>query len=586
MSKLLRKEQCPQCLDSGRDNLAVYSDGAHCFACQYSTKDAKAEVPMPKVDYHRLLTGNYAPLPLRKLTKETCERMGIKLGTYSGKLGQTPVHDYPVAIFEMVERGNVLFQRVRDISDSSMITQLGQTKKNLLFGMHAFAPNPNFPITITEGEFDAAAVYQATGYAAVSIINGAGNAAKAIAENLEWLQGWKHVILAFDNDTVGQQAVEACLPLFSSDLVAVAKFPLKDANDMLVAGRGEEIKKLLWQAEIIKPLGVVTIDDLMEEVMSQPAYGAPYPWESMTEMTYGIMPGEVTVLAAAEGIGKTEYLKEIVFQCVSNEEKVGMFSLEQAPPSTILRLVGAKLKKRLHIPGEPWSEDLKTKIKEEAMKLKPYIHLYETRKAKHDITDIVGHIKYMNRCHKIKTFIIDNLTALCSSSIVDGKHMRDSEYVGYVMNKLFSLSRELSISIFLVSHLATDKIGLSAYVSTSPKKTDEYLSRSAEDMDQYINKPGMNWESGRMPRAENLFGSGTVRKLADNIFVLARNTTSMDDVEQRVLRVKCLKLRVDSSRVGREVKLIYDYDTGRLLELDKQEKHAILLGTAHKQEIF
>ena len=583
MSKLLRKEQCPQCLDSGRDNLAVYSDGAHCFACQYSTKDAKAEAPVSKTNYNQLLTGSYENLPLRKLTKETCERIGIKLSTYTGRLGQTPVQDYPVAVFEMVERGTTLFQRVRDISDSSMLTQLGQNKKNLLFGMHAFAPNPNFPITITEGEFDAASVYQATGYAAVSIINGAGNAAKAIAENMEWLQGWKHVILAFDNDAVGQKAVEDVLPLFNSSLVAVAKFPLKDANEMVVAGRGEEIKKILWQAEVIKPKTIVGIADLMEEVLIRPTRGQDYPWETLTEMTYGFRPHEITVVASDTGTGKTELVKEIVFHFLEQDMKIGMFSLEQNPVSTVQRMIGSKLKKRLHLPGESWDE---AAIASEGNKFENQLFLYDTRRSKHDINEIIGSIRFLVKCHGVKMIVIDNLTALCSDSIVDGKHMRDSEYVGYVMNKLFTLVRELPVSILLVSHLATDKIGLSAYVSTSPKKQDEYLTRSAEDMDEYINKPGMHWESGRMPRLENIFGSGTVRKLADYIFALARNRTSQDDVEHRVTRVKCLKSRLDSSMDGKEFKLIYDYDTGRLLELDKQEKHAILLGTAHKQEIF
>ena len=84
-NKLLRKEQCPDCAksggDTGKDNMAVYSDGqTHCYACnthgfvEHKEKVQVAETTKNKdwlVEYNR---GDYHALPDRKLRAETLEK--------------------------------------------------------------------------------------------------------------------------------------------------------------------------------------------------------------------------------------------------------------------------------------------------------------------------------------------------------------------------------------------------------------------------------------------------------------------------------------------------------------------------------
>lgn len=56
-------------------------------------------------------------------------------------------------------------------------------------------------VVITEGEFDAMAVYQATGLVAISLPNGAHHLP---VEALPWLEKVKKIFLWLDADEVGQ----------------------------------------------------------------------------------------------------------------------------------------------------------------------------------------------------------------------------------------------------------------------------------------------------------------------------------------------------------------------------------------------
>jgi twinkle protein len=549
--EIIGKEQCPECAshgaDNSKDNLIIYTNGAWCFSCG---KD-----PMKTSKDKELLRGAIESIPSRGLSKATCEKYGVEVGTYNNS---------PVVMYNILVSGKVVAQKIRSLEDKSMqFWSLGGANTKL-FGQHSQNPTDKVPIVITEGEYDAMTVFQETGLPAVSITKGAAGAAKEVSLNLDWLQQWKYVILCFDNDEPGQAAVESVLAAFEVGQVKVAKFPMKDANDMLMAGRGAEIKKFLWDAEVVRPPSIVCPNELIASVLEKPTMGMKWPWEAMNEITYGFRTGEIYVVAAAESVGKTEFVKELIYDLLEKKVKVGVFSLEQNPEDTIRRLIGGKVNKRLHLPTETWWDE--TIIKQEIEALQDHLYLYNTKIAALPLEKILINIRYLVKCYGVKFILLDNLTALCASAMIDGKHVRDVEYIGLVMSKLFSVIKELNVTILVVSHLATDKMSQTAYVSTAPKNSDLTFDVSAAEMDKRLNKPGMHWETGRIPKLENIYGSGTLRKLADFIIVLSRNRTSEDFNEHRTTYVKFLKTRIDSSNEGKSFKLYYDYDTGRLVD--------------------
>lgn len=557
MGEVIRHEQCPSCAarggDNSEDNLAIYEDlSYHCFNCGYnkSNMEVGGMIPEMKTTPSKpsmpMIPGHVQALDSRGLTLETCQKFNVRVGQSSGK---------DVAIFPVYEGTTVIKQKIRGLEDKKLMIQTGQSKSLEMFGKNIFQPSKRIAVVITEGEYDAMAIHQATGYPAVSGLRGAQGAAKEIRANMEWLAQWKHVILCFDNDKAGEEAAEKALKEFEPGTCRVAKLPLKDANEMVLAGRSDEIVKCIWNASVVKPNTLVVASDIREKVLEQPQVGGPWPWESMTKATYGLRWGETYLLSAATSVGKTEFMREIVSQQLDNGNKVGLFSFEQTPADTIRRFIGARMNKRLHIPGaDGWDEK---EIEKAVDELGDSVVLYNSESGMLSLESVIINIRFANKCHDTKFFVVDNLKSLSANPVIDGKMTNEIHFMAHCMAQLSRIARELQITVFVITHVNTDKI------STSYRITDP---RADEDVSGGLATKGLRWESGRMPTLENVYGGGKISDLVDYIIVLARNRVADDETERMTTRVKFLKTRLDSAFEGKEFGLLYNYDTGRLSE--------------------
>lgn len=539
MARVIRKEQCPICKDSGQDNLAIYDDGSSfCFACN------KANVNKEVANW---IKGHAQDINARGLTAETLKFFDYQVG--KDRTGQA-VH---IANY-FDDRDRLIAQKIRTKDKKFKI--IGDGKDLPLYGKWKWSPNPNISITITEGEIDCLSVAASQGcqYPVVSIPTGASQAKKVLERNLPWLMGFKFVTLAFDNDKDGKKATQECIDLFEPGKVKVVDWGnAKDANELLKDGKVDELRQALRYAKTIMPERIVSSGDIMDRILQRPTKGIEYPWPTLTDITYGFQPSEIHVIVAANGIGKTEYVKDLMYHFLDRGMNIGLFSFEQSPESTIRRIVGAKLGQKLHLPDAHWDE---ARIREEAMKLNDRLFLYD-KAGSGDDEEIMRSIRYLAKAKDVKLIIIDNLKGLGGNG--------DTERMTNNMKKFQALKIELGITIILLSHVAKDKIGRQAYVTTSPKKKEEYLSQTAEELANLINKPGLEWESGRIPTKENVEGASAVCDLADYVFALARNTTAENPDEQRTLIVKTIKARLDGSKNGKVFKL-YHSNSGRLEE--------------------
>ncbi len=524
------REICPQCLKTKghvtRNNLAIYADGKYCQACGYF--EGKHMRP--------LIPGVVKGLQYRGITLQTCERYNVRTATLDGNEAN---------IFPIYNQGKVVKQKIKVIGDKHKQECRGDSKNTALFGQNLFSPTKKLPVLVTEGEEDALALSQiVTNLPVVSITSGAQGAQKQLAANLQWLSEFKEVILCFDNDEPGRLAVSECVSLFQPGCVKSAIFPLKDANEMLLAGRYEEVKRSIIAAEIIKPSTITFVEDIKEQVLKQPQYGASWPYDFMNKVTYGCRLGEVYMLAADTSIGKTELMYSIVSHWLNNDCKVGLIDLERQNYQTVQRIIGNTLNKKIYLPG--CSDFNKEEIESEMDKLSGKLALYSPESGKLTLESILINIRYLNKGYHMNYFVIDNLTALSSND----PNIKDYDFASFATGALVQLAKELNILIFIINHLVKDSVQWKADVS-------EYDG-------QGLNTNGLSWETGRMPGVANFYGGGKVTKLPDYVIALARNRLSEDDLERRTLVVKFLKTRFDSSYEGHEFKLVYDPLTGKL----------------------
>ena len=135
---------------------------------------------------------------------------------------------------------------------------IGDTSDIQLWGQHLWRQNhgkeTDIFCVITEGEVDAMSVSQVQGnrFPVVSLPNGAQSASKYIAANIAWLRQFR-IVLCFDSDEPGTKAAEEAIKVLPYGRAAICRLPRKDANDMLQAGEGAQLKDLLWKATPVDP---------------------------------------------------------------------------------------------------------------------------------------------------------------------------------------------------------------------------------------------------------------------------------------------------------------------------------------------
>jgi twinkle protein len=462
---------CPQCVAAGKDSTAnhliLFSDGSsYCNRCHYCehagtfthTSERSRRSPVEVAErIEEILTCPIRALSDRGINREVAEHFGVRVGL-SQEDGQTLVsHYYPRYV-----AGNLVGFKTRLIEGKKFWQIKTSTSTPDLFGANVCNKRGK-KLFITEGECDAMALYQiltslaGPAYAhlhpsVVSVPDGASSIAGTLAAASDLLDGYDTIVLVPDQDAAGKSFVSAAARIIPVQKIRVASFSEKDPNDMLRAGKLDELKwAVLTETKPYRPTSIVTVDDIMEDAMRMPEWGLSWPWPTLTKLTYGIRP-EGYGFAAAPKIGKTEAFKQIQQHLVCvHGEKIATFMLEEAPHHTA-KIIAGKLKgKQFHKPdGNFTQEELRDGL--EALRDKIFFYNHFGFK---DWEEIKETIRILVAAEEVRHIFIDPLTALVSK--LSASEANDE--LNKVMTDLASMSQELQFTYYYTSHLNPPKTG-------------------------------------------------------------------------------------------------------------------------------
>ena len=214
-------------------------------------------------------------------------------------------------------------RKIRLMSEKSF-RSIGDMRNASLYGKELFPAGSAKAITITEGEYDAASVYQMLGsrYPSVSV-RSASSARSDCEREREYLNSFEKIYLCFDSDEPGQKAAKEVAKLFDFNKVYHVILPgsdLKDANDFLKSGKQEDFSKIWWNSKRFLPEGILSSFSEFDSIInnSENKTSVPFPFKTLQDLTYGIRKGEVYLFTAMEGIGKTEVLRAIEYDLLKN----------------------------------------------------------------------------------------------------------------------------------------------------------------------------------------------------------------------------------------------------------------------------
>lgn len=333
----------------------------------------------------------------------------------------------------------------------------------------------------------------------------------------------------FDMDEPGRKAALECVELFPPGKAKIATLSMKDPNELLQAGKDQEIITAIWNAKAYRPDGLVSVEDLEDDLDKPIEQGLPWFLDSLTKITFGRRYGEVYGFGAGTGIGKTDFLtQQIDYDINTLGLKAGLIFLEQKPTETVVRVAGKNKGKRFHVPDGTWTgEERKAAVSEMRGKVTLYDSFGQT-----DWPVIANKIRFMAVSEGIRIFYLDHLTAMADTADEKGS-------LEQIMKEMAGLAMELQIIIHFVSHLTTPD--------------------------------GKPHEEGGQVSIRHFKGSRAIGFWSYFMFGLERNQQAEDPVVKSTTIFRVLKDRYTGQATGHLLYLGYDPTTGRLYETTKPE---------------
>lgn len=447
---ILAHQPCP-CGESS-DAYAVYENGGHCFSCDKTYFNDKLEGVMEEKKSDR---GNHWKDPPGKETYEYREWRGISHDTMAHYGSLTKCFDgEPFALLMPYIRPHKAC-KVRLIKEKDF-TWAGENPDRLLFGQEAFPIGSSDTITITEGELDAMSVFEMTGRPAVSI-QGASSARKDCQAQFLYLNSFDKIKLCLDTDGPGQKAKAAISELFDfNKIYEVSMFSqFKDANKYLTEGKRDDFRRLWFNAKKPMPQGVISTFDEFNEAIDSEIYQkalVSFPWPRLEEKLMGMRPGEITLLTAQEGIGKTEIIRALEYHTLrQSDHNLGIIHLEENKARTLKGLAGLHLKEPVHLPDSGVSKEAIKRGLLDLVRREGRLHVYSNFGGD-DPDAIIDMMRFIVAVCGCKVVGLDHITMLATGREEDDER----KFLDNLSTKLGRLVNELQFHLVLISHVNDD----------------------------------------------------------------------------------------------------------------------------------
>lgn len=430
----IRHAKCPSCPSS--DAYCEWEDGhGHCFSCGYH-KGINTEFMEDVYTYEYI--------PHRGLSKRALEKYDIR--TKIDNDGR-PIADgffYPNSCTKVRSLDKKEFQWIRPDGVEQVPADV--------FGRDKFDAGCHESIIITEGEYDAASLWQVLDVPVVSVRSSTSASADCIAVR-SYLDSYKRVLLAFDADAAGKVACANVAKLFDYNKVYVLRFDRrKDANEYVVAGEADELRNIYANAKRYIPETVVAInDDIIEKILGdRPSVGVPYPLAGLNEKTHGIRTKESVLITAPPGVGKTELMQAIEYQLLKEtNDNVASIFIELPKADHLRALASTHLQRPAFLPEHGVSEVAVVDAVKEARKSNDRLYLY-SHFGSDDPDVIIDTIRFLVTCCSVRWVLLDHI-----SMVVSGlRNERDERRtLDYICTRLEMLLKDLDFGLIFISHI-------------------------------------------------------------------------------------------------------------------------------------
>ena len=542
-SKFIRNLSCSQivnCSDSGSSNVGEYEkeDGSSYFFCYKCNKPLKSD-KKPVEAREGVSTAEVLSIH-PKAQKDASEPVFKSQGILDRNIKQNTLEKYGVKI---TQNGEHYYPYGKDVfkirGKNKNFRWSGGGDKKPLFGMDVYPSGCAKIITVVEGELDSLAASQMLSadlrFPVVSVRDGCASAVKSCKDAYEYLSSFSQIVFCFDNDDVGQKAQLECAELFpnKAKMMKMRK-GYKDACDYSTDSAFKHFTEDWWASQVYMPDGIVKGKDLKSLVLEPLQKSiAIYPYGGLNDLTGGIRSSELVCITAGSGLGKSQFLREIVYKLLkATEENIGLMFLEESVKRTALSIMSLDAMKPLHL-NETEATQEEKQVAFDATLGTGRLFLFDSFGST-SVDNIINRVRYMAKALDCKFIFLDHISIVVS----DQQQGDERRALDEITTKLRMLCQECDITLFAVSHLRRP--------------------------------PGTGHEEGAVTSLSQLRGSGAIGQLSDMVFGLERHSQADDVTERHTTRVRVIKNRY-SGLTGKACALYYDRSTGRMNEVFEED---------------
>lgn len=402
-----------------------------------------------------------------------CVKTAIELGvaSESGKI-----------YFPYVFNGQVARYKSRSMADkkdmkfSNLPEHLKESYKTP-FWNQSNVPSGDY-LVITEGEFDCIALTQLGASNCVSLPNGSGSVVTTFKSQYQYLQKFKEIFICFDMDEAGNKAAEEARKLLPVDTFRRIQLKYKDANEWISNEQAtfEDFKKLMEKADRIQTDEIILFKNLPRTFYNARSLGVSTGWKDLDGILGGIRVGELTVISADTGAGKTTFCINLLCNLLKNDPSGFWINSWEMDHEVIVRKVanvvlGGQLK---------YSPFTAKQIADFESWMEKNNALINPKQTKADIVSLRNQVELAVKVYGVKYILLDHLDYISGSINAKDNHERIAEAV----IAIHKIALEFKVHIFLIAH---------------PKQSDD--------------KTGV-------VHMGQLKGSASIKQYADNIFML------------------------------------------------------------------
>ena len=306
-------------------------------------------VPKPTITQAALEQQHYDFLAQRGISKETARRMKLFAAEkWFQRLGKNA----PAVGFPYYRDGSLTAAKYRCIEDKDFTQDAGGAHD--FFGIDQV--DPDTPIIIVEGEIDALSAIEAGIENVVSVPSGAPmkvvDGKVTASEDKKFAFVWNaheilskapHIIIATDNDAPGQALAEELARRIGKHKCRLAKFDLKDLNEVLLQEGEEAVRNIIAAAEPYPVEGLSSASKFYERVndlwSKGTGKGVSTGYSSLDQI-YTVAAGQLTVVTGYPSNGKSNFVDQLMVNLAKQHDwKFAVCSFENQPEVHITRFM-------------------------------------------------------------------------------------------------------------------------------------------------------------------------------------------------------------------------------------------------------